>query len=344
MSSVKSAAAAGNSSWMAIFADSGAYALSQACAAATRSSQDRDLQLGQLGALLRLHPGRHIDTRDLDEQSEMRECRAEQRRGGLDVCVWVQQRVPERGLVAGRELALHLTTGRRGGELVELVEQARHRVGPVRVELDRLVGPWPQEQESELFRRDDLGDRVGSSPLSLGGRHLLAADVEELVRNVERWLALEHLAGDGVAPVARSAGGREVLAPRFDGHAEERPLRRPFEVPGQLRVPAERADPAGRATAARPGHEVGAAFEEDLVAVPVGHDRGPDLAARRADDADRVPRLRVLDVGDATVDLAHQGRPVESQPDVRIHLRPSGRCRSSSSSDPAGCQARRRRR
>src|SRR4029078_12260372 len=101
-------------------------------------------------------------------------------------------------------------------------EQTRYRVGPVRVELDRLVGPWPQEQEAELLRRDDRGDRVSSSSLSLRGRHLLAADVEELVRDVERWLALEDFAGDGIAAGARPASGREVLAPRFDGDAAAR--------------------------------------------------------------------------------------------------------------------------
>ena len=59
--------------------------------------------------------------------------------------------------------------------------------------------------------------------------------------DVERRLALEHLAGDRIAAVARAAGGREVLAAGLDGHAEQRPLGRPLEVPGQLRRPAERA-------------------------------------------------------------------------------------------------------
>ena len=198
----------------------------------------------------------------------MGEGRPERARLGGDVRVRVEQRVAERRLVARRDLALDLAAGGRRGEPVELVEQARDGVGPVRVELDRLVRARAQEQEAELLGRDDLGDRVGGRAAALRGRHLLAADVEELVRDVERRLALEHLARDRVAPVARAAGRREVLAARLDGHAEERPLGRPLEVPGQLGRPAERADPARRAAAARPGHEVRPAFEEDLARRP----------------------------------------------------------------------------
>ena len=118
---------------------------------------------------------------------------------GRDVRVRVEQRVAERRLVARRQLALDLAAGGRGREPVELVEQARDRVGAVGIELDRVVRARAQEQEAELLRRDDLGDRVRGRAAALRGRHLLAADVEELVRDVERRLALEHLAGDRVA-------------------------------------------------------------------------------------------------------------------------------------------------
>ncbi len=70
----------------------------------------------------------------------------------------------------------------------------------------------------------------------------------------------------------------------------------------------------------RPRHEVGPALVEHTIAVPIGDDRRADLAAVGADDADRVPCLRVLHVGDALVDLAHEARTIESRPDERIHV------------------------
>src|SRR5437868_6484447 len=87
------------------------------------------------------------------------------------------------------------------------------------------------------------------------GRHLVAADVEELVGDVERRIALEHLAGDRIAPIARPAGGREVLAAGLDRDPEERPLRRPLHVPRQLGAAAERRYPACATTPGRPCHE-----------------------------------------------------------------------------------------
>ena len=202
-----------------------------------------------------------------------------------DVRVAIQQRVGERARVAGRQVALDRLAGGRRGELVELVEQARHGVGPLRVEVDGVVRARAQEEEPELLGRDDLDDLVGGRAAPLGRRHLLAADVDELVRDVERRLALEHLAGDRVAPVARPAGRREVLAARLDRHAEQRPLGGPFEVPRQLRRAAERRHPAGPAAARRPGDEVRPAFDRDRLAVPVGREGRPDPAAVRADDA-----------------------------------------------------------
>jgi hypothetical protein len=63
--------------------------------------------------------------------------------------------------------------------------------------------------------------------------------------------------------------------------------------------------------AAGPGDEVGAALVEDPLAVPLGHDRGADLAAVLADDAEGVPCVGMLDVRDATVDVTDDGRPIE---------------------------------
>ena len=271
----------------------------------------------------------------------MGERRAERGRLGRDIRVGVEERVPERRLVTRRDLALDLATGSRRRIPVELVEETRDRIGAFGRELDRLVGPWPHEQEPELLGRDDLDDRVRRGAASLGRRHLLAADVEELVGDVERRLAFEHFAGDRVRSIARTAGRREVLASRFDRDAEERPLSRPLEVPGELRRAAERADPTRRAAAAGPLDEVRPALEVDPLAVPGGDDGGADLAAGRADDPERVPVLGVLDVRHPAIDVADERRPDRAPAGCRDPPHPSGRCRSSSSSGPDGCRVRR---
>ena len=160
--------------------------------------------------------------------------RPEGRRLGRDVGVGVAEGVAEDRREAGRQVALDLAPGGRGGEPVELVEQARDRVGALGVELDGVVRPGPDEERPELLRREDLDDLVGGGAAALGGRHLPAADVQELVRHVDRRLALEHLAGDRVGAVPRAARGREVLAARLDRHPEQAPLGRPLEVPGEL--------------------------------------------------------------------------------------------------------------
>ena len=123
--------------------------------------EDGPLAFGQRTALLRLDPRRHVDAGDLPEQGEVGEGRPEGGRLGRDVGVRVEQRVAEDRLEAGRQLALDLAAGGRGGEPVELVEQARDRVRPLGIELDRRVRPGPQEQEAELLGRDHLGRSGG---------------------------------------------------------------------------------------------------------------------------------------------------------------------------------------
>ncbi len=144
--------------------------------------EDRPLVLGQRTPLLGLDPGRHVDARDLEQQRQVGEGGAERGRLGRDVGRRVQQGVAERGLEPRRQLALDLAARGRGGEPVELVEQARDRVRPVRVELDRLVRARTQEQEAQLLGRDHLGDRMRGGAAALRRRHLAPADVEELVR------------------------------------------------------------------------------------------------------------------------------------------------------------------
>ena len=150
-----------------------------------------------------------------------------------------QQRIGEQALVVGRQLALDFAPGGRRGDPVELVEEARDRVA-LGVEVDHLAGPGPQEEETELLRRQNLGDGVGRHALATGRRHLLAADVEELVGHVPRRLHLEDLAADRVGAIARTTGRSEVLAAALYRDTEQTPLGGPLEVPRQLGLTAER--------------------------------------------------------------------------------------------------------
>src|SRR4029450_9778052 len=125
---------------------------------------------------------------------------------------------------------------------------------------------------------------------------------------------------EGAAGCPRPTGRGKVLARRFDRDPEHRPLGRPLEVPGQLRVPAEGRDPATLPAAAGPRHERLAAFIEDPLAIPFGDDGRPDLSAVRADHAHGVPRRGMTDVGDALIDLPNERGPIECDPDEWIHL------------------------
>src|SRR4029077_10019567 len=95
------------------------------------------------------------------QEGEVRECGSERGRLGLPVGIRIEERISERGVEAKSDLALHVPPGGRRGIAIELVEQAWDRVGPVRVEFDRLVGPWSKEQEPDLLRWHDLDDLVG---------------------------------------------------------------------------------------------------------------------------------------------------------------------------------------
>ncbi len=280
----------------------------------------RGLGLGQRLALLGLHARAHVHARHLDQQRQVREGGPELAGDRGEIRSRVEQRVAEDRLVPGGELALHLAAGRGGTETVELVEQARDGVRSLGVELDGRLGALAHEQEPRLLRRHDLREPVGGGAPSLRGGHLPAADVEELVREVERRLAVEHLAADGVGAVPGAARGGQVLAVRLDRHPEQAPLRGPLEVPRQLGRPAEGRDAPGPATARGPGHQVRPAGDGDRLAVPVGCDRGADPAAVGTHDAQRQPVLGVLDVGNAAVDVPHDGGTVERRADERVHL------------------------
>ena len=190
----------------------------------------------------------------------MREGRPERVGGRRDVRGRVEERVAEDGLVARRQLALDLAAGGGGGEPVELVEQARDRrpCPP-----GRTRSPTPGG-----------GGRTGTAAARAGSTSPMVCAAAPTPFEVDIFLppmlrnSYGKLSGGSrsntsraiaFGAVARPAGRREVLAVGLDRDAEQAPLGRPLEVPGQLRGPAERRDPPGPAAADRPRHEVRAA-------------------------------------------------------------------------------------
>src|ERR1035437_3930980 len=145
---------------------------------------------------------------------------------------------------------------------------------------------------------------MGRCALALGGGHLLAADVEELVGDVARRLHLEDLAADGVGAVARPTGRSQVFAAALDRHTEQAPLCGPLQIPGQLGPAPERRNSALVAAALRPSDHVGLALVRQRRTIPADRVRGADLAALLADHLDRQPLAGSFDVADAAVDLA----------------------------------------
>src|SRR5581483_2985636 len=150
------------------------------------------------------------------------------------------------------------------------------------------------------------------------GRHLPAADVDELVREPERRLLPPHLAVDLVRAVARATGGEQVLAALLVRHAEVIPHRAPLEVPVELGAALERRAPAAVAAALRPVDEIGAAFVRDRLAVVVGGEGRAEAAAALADHADGKPALVLDDVRHLRVDLADLRRAAQHQVDLRV--------------------------
>ena len=249
--------------------------------------QDQVLRLGQGRALLSLHARLDVDTGDLQEQGKVAESGPECLRGNGRIGAR-EQRIGVYAVVVGGQFALDLDPRSGGGDPVEFVEEARDSVA-LGVEVDDLARPRTQEEEPQKFRRQDLSHRMGRCALALGGGHLLAADVEELVGDVARRLHLEDLAADGVGAVARPTGRSQIFAAALDRHSEKAPFCRPFQVPGQLGVAAKRRNPALVAAALRPRNHVGLALVRQRGAVPAGGVRGADLAALLADDLDRQP-------------------------------------------------------
>ena len=162
-------------------------------------------QFRQCRAFLGRHPCLDVRSGDLEQQGQVAEGGPEGGRGRGDVRVGPQQGVPEKPLVVGRQLALDLAPGSCCGDPVELVKEAGNRV-PFGIEVDDLVWARSEKEEPQLFGRQDLGNRVCGHTLALGRRHLLAADVQELVGDVSRRLHFEALAADRIGALARATG------------------------------------------------------------------------------------------------------------------------------------------
>ena len=137
----------------------------------------------------------------LEQQREVAERWSEAGGLGGRVGVRVDQAQGEDPVGVGRQLAARGLAGDGVGDAVELVEQARDGVAR-RIEVDGVVGPVAQEQEAQQRRRQQRGDLVRRRAFPLRRAHLAPADVQELVGNVERRLALEDPAADRVGPVA----------------------------------------------------------------------------------------------------------------------------------------------
>ncbi len=238
--------------------------------------------------------------------------------GGLggDVDVRCHEALAQDGRGVGGQLASGGPAGHRRRDAVELVEQPGDGVAP-RVELDGAARPVAQEQEPQQLRWQQVGDAMRRGARPLGGGHLAPADVEELVQDVEWRLAMEDLARDGVAPVARPARGAQVLAAALHRDAEQAPLGRPIHVEGQLDAAGPRHDAPGVPAALRPCHVIGLAGVRHGGAIPVGGERGADLAAVLADDRERQPVGLLGDLGDLPVQLPDALRAM-----LRVQLAP----------------------
>ena len=88
---------------------------------------------------------------------------------------------------------------------------------------------------------------------------------------------------------------------------------------GQLGAPGEGRHAPLVAAAGGPAHVVGLALVGHGRAVPVGRERRADAAARLADDRDRQPAGRPLDLADPQVQLADRVRAVERAADEGVH-------------------------
>jgi hypothetical protein len=269
-------------------------------------------------ALLGSDTSLHVHAGYLHQQGEMTEGGSEAARFGVHVSFGVHEAGLEDTLGIGGQLAPVGQASRGRSEAVELIEQARDGV-TVGIELERLLGLVPEEQEANELRRQQLGHLVGCSAATVRRTHLAAAHVEELIGHVQWWLAIEDLATDGIAAITAAALGGKVLAATLDADVEMAPLGCPIDVERQLRAATEGCYASGVATAGGPRHVVRQTLVGHGRAVPVGGEGGADAAAVLADDRDRQPAGRPLDVADLEVDATHRLGPVEGLANEWVH-------------------------
>ena len=103
--------------------------------------------------------------------------------------------------------------------------------------------------------------------------------------------------------VERSLPPGSIVTPKSDHWAAHSRFQGSFAAPPNGLIQPDEPQPRAHVDEVRP------ALEEDPLAVPGGDDGGADLAAGRADDAERVPVLGMLDVRDAAIDVADERRP-----------------------------------
>ena len=192
----------------------------------------------------------------LEQQRQVAERRSEAGRLGRRVGVWIGQAEredPIRSRAAARRASACRRRRRRCGRT------RRTGAGSCRPTGSKLIawlGRWRRNRKRSSVGGSSAAISCAAAPSPSRRAHLAAADVEELVRDVERRLALEDAAADRIGAVARPAGRGEVLAAALDRGADEAPARGPVDVPDQLGAAAERRHAALEAAAARPLDEV----------------------------------------------------------------------------------------
>ena len=177
-----------------------------------------------------------------------------------------------------------------------------------------------EQEEAHDLAGIELDELDGRRAEPSGRGHLLPADVEELVLQSGGRLAFPDLAVELVRPVARAAGGEEVLAALLVGHVEVVPHRAPLQVPRKLRVAPERRDPAAVAAAVRPAHVAGAALVGHGPAVEVSGVGRADAPTVLADHPHRQPARVLPYVRHLGVDAAHDVGVPQDELDLVIEL------------------------
>ena len=269
--SARAAASAAASSWTATRYRSGAKSIQPRARDPGPLVEDGPLGALERRPLLGGHARRDVHARHLDQQRQVAERRPEPGRLGRRSASGSTRLAAGSGPdpAAARRAPAGRRPRRRSGRTRRTAPGSCRPSGSNSM---ARCGLWRRNRKRSSSGGRSVRDLVRRGAGAPGGAHLAAADVEELVGHVERRLALEHLAADGIAAVARPAGRREVLAAALDGHARAGSTWRPSRRCTELGAAAERRDPALVAAARGPRRRVGPAGVADRLAVPVGGD------------------------------------------------------------------------